>query len=414
MSAPQAHITGVSGGEVLAAAYDDLDRLAGTYAHTGVRLLGWSSLPTETLVDPDLLASAAFAPLSFGRVEVALAALLAGHESLPVVAAEWEALAAAVVGARLSIEAADIGEGRRLWVDAKEALFLDGSGLSPLDRGELALAGAGALLTTRLGEGGIALGSRALAALYGEESPPVTVRVPLSVPASDRAPRDIVDLVEHLGELSGTDPALDGVVEVQTLVADDGARRHVVYLPGTDDMDPLSSDDQVRDMHENLRLLAGQSTAYGAGVLAAMHAAGIRPGEQVLLVGHSQGGMEAVALASHASPYRVSDVVTLGAPTAQVHHYPPGVHVLSLEHEGDLVPQLAGQGSASAQHVTVRFDSGVQGVVANHSLEHYTAGAAAVDASADPDVVAARDELSGFLRAGGQAHGQVFAITRDR
>ena len=45
-----AHVTGVGGGEVLAATYDDLEQLATTYAHAGLRLLGWAELPASTLV----------------------------------------------------------------------------------------------------------------------------------------------------------------------------------------------------------------------------------------------------------------------------------------------------------------------------------------------------------------------------
>lgn len=410
----EARVTGVSGGEVLAATYADLDRLATGFAHTGLRLLGWSRLPTETLLDPDLLASAALAPLSFARVEGALVATLIGTESLPVVAAEWETLAWAVAGAREGIEAVDSGEVQRLWLDAKETLLLEAPDLPLRDQAGLALGGVAGLVTAGLGSGGVARMTGRLEGLHGPETAALTTRVPLTVAGSDRPPRNLADLVDHLGELSGPDPSLDGVVEVQTLVSSNGARRHVVYLPGTDDMNPLSSDGQVRDMQENVRLLAGEPTAYGAGVLAAMRDAGVRPGEPVLLVGHSQGGMEAVALASHGTPYDVTNVVTLGAPTAQVHHYPPGVHVLSLEHEGDVVPLLAGPGPASAHHVTVRFDSGLEGVAGNHSFEHYAAGAAAVDTSTNPDVVANRDTLDGYVDPGQEAHGQLFQISRDR
>ena len=40
--------------------------------------------------------------------------------------------------------------------------------------------------------------------------------------------------------------------------------------------------------------------------------------------------------------------------------------------------------------------------------------AAAVDASTDPDVVADRDTLSGFLAPGQEVHSQVFRLTRSR
>jgi pimeloyl-ACP methyl ester carboxylesterase len=148
--------------------------------------------------------------------------------------------------------------------------------------------------------------------------------------------------------------------------------------------------------------------------MTALRDAGVRPGDPVLLVGHSQGGMVAAAVAAHASPYDVTNVVTFGSPTAQVAHYPGDVHVLSLEHRGDLVPQLAGPDTGSAHHVTVQFASGVGGLEDNHSYLHYTAGAAAVDASTDPDVASSRHSLAGFLAGGDHVRSQVFQLTRDR
>ena len=74
--------------------------------------------------------------------------------------------------------------------------------------------------------------------------------------------------------------------------------RHVVYLPGTDDLatTPWSQDGDVRDLGTNLLLVSGQDNAYQQGILDAMQQAGIRPGQPVALVGHSQGGMEAAAI----------------------------------------------------------------------------------------------------------------------
>jgi hypothetical protein len=411
-----AQITTVSGGEVLAAEYADLDRLAERCAHAGLRLLGWSTLPTETLVDPDLLASAVLAPFSFARVEAALGALLLGADALPVAAVEWEGLGGAVVGAKTVIEVGDSAEVQRLWLDAKEAVFVEGTDLPWPDRAQLALGGDVALTAAALGTGGVGAVSRAVSLLYGGETGVRTQRVPITVPGSCVPPRDVLDLATHLSELSRVSdarhPENDGTIEVQTFDGPDGTRRHVVYLPGTDDMNPFSSDGQLRDMQENTRLVGGEGTAYAAGVMAALRDAGVRPGEPVLLAGHSQGGMVAAALASHASPYDVTNVVTFGSPTSQVAHYPAHVHVLSLEHQGDLVPQLAGPGTASAHHVTVQFASGIGGLEDNHSFAHYTAGAAAVDASTDPDVASSRHALAGFFAGGQHAHSQVFQLTR--
>jgi len=261
----------------------------------------------------------------------------------------------------------------------------------------------------------------AVAAGCGRESVAPDVRATdLQVPMSGTAPTGLPALVDHAGQVSALSgdghPENDGTIEVQTITGADGRRRHVVYLPGLDDADPLGADADVRDAGAAVSLEAGVPTAYGAGVVEAMHQAGVRPGEQVLLVGHSQGGMQAAALAVHRTPYDVTHVLTLGSPTVPG-HAPAGVEVLSLEHEGDPVP-LADLGAStdSPQHVTVTFDSGrapLAHPMADHGFGHYSAGAVAAEHSADPVVQHAVAGLDPFLaQPGDHAAGTVFEITR--
>jgi pimeloyl-ACP methyl ester carboxylesterase len=203
---------------------------------------------------------------------------------------------------------------------------------------------------------------------------------------------------------------------VQTLHDPDGSVRHIVYLPGTDAAGPpWSPDEDVRDLSADLHVVAGQHTAYAAGIERAMTRAGVGPHDPVLLVGHSLGGMEAAALLAHGSGFHVTHVVTAGAPIGEVHGYPAGSHVLSLENRGDLVPLLDGHDNAdSPQQVTVQFDDHGTSVVGSHALRHYVRGAAAVDASCDPSV---REQLSslrahGFLGSHDRASSQVLQIVR--
>ena len=127
-----------------------------------------------------------------------------------------------------------------------------------------------------------------------------------------------------MAALSGRpDSPANGTIEVQTITGPDGAVRHVVYLPGTDDFNaPWDQDDDVRDLETDLDSVAGQPDAYQHGILDALHQAGIGPTEPVLLVGHSLGGMEAAAILAGHGGYHVTDVVTAGSPTAQVRGSP--------------------------------------------------------------------------------------------
>lgn len=413
-----ASIDGISGGPLIALELADLHHLAGRCGDAGIGLLGWTGLPVETLADPDVLAPALLAPLSFARVESALAE---ASLRLPVGGAEWAALAGSVIAARGVLEEIDSGQVQRLWLDTSEILEADlalrnpGTAVATGGIGgfantvELGLGGAAGLLTAALGPAGVASSSAHLERRLGDpDRPPVTVRVgtrTLSAP-----PVSLLGMTEHLHQLAD---APDGEVEVQTIVGADGITRHVVYLPGTDDMNPLSSDGQVRDMRTNLQLMSGHATAYGAGIVTALGAAGVRPGEPVLMIGHSQGGMEAVALAAHGSPYDITNVVTLGAPTAQAGALPQQVQVLSLAHDGDAVPELAGFDVPAANHVIVHFDDRQQGLIANHGYEHYEAGAAAVETSDDATIRTSLAGLGPFLAPGGHAASQTFQITRS-
>ncbi|GAA4723410.1 hypothetical protein GCM10023216_11260 [Isoptericola chiayiensis] len=152
-------------------------------------------------------------------------------------------------------------------------------------------------------------------------------------------------------ELPGTPP---GTVAVQEVTRADGSTSWTVLIPGTQE---LLSTGNPFDLATDLDLMAEMSADVAAGVLAALADAGAGPDEPVVLVGHSLGGIAAVSLA--ASPQlrgRVAGVVTAGAPTATF-RTPPGVPVLHLENDEELVSPLDGRSStenpATRDRVTV-------------------------------------------------------------
>lgn len=351
-------------------------------------------------------------------------AVVLGVVALPVARTVWPHLPGEA-RARLRGEAREGSERAQEWADDHPATvqhLVDGSGglldglLAGLPLGAPALVGLATFHPT------VGDAAADLAALYGPEDPPRVRRRPdLTVPLGTVAPADLTALVRHLGETDALSPperpGEQGTIEVQTLTAADGTVRHIVYLPGADDLTttPFSQDGDVRDLATGLRLVAGDDTTYAAGIERAMTEAGVGPDDPVLLVGHSQGGMEAAAMLSHGSPFHVTHVVTAGAPTAQVHGFPPGSHVLSLENRGDVVPLLDGHDNPdSREQVTVRFDDHETSIPANHTVRHYVHGAAAVEASTDPSI---REQLAslrthGFLGGRATATSQVLQITR--
>ncbi len=243
--------------------------------------------------------------------------------------------------------------------------------------------------------------------------------------AAPPVPSDLAAMLTHLREVSllstGSTSPGNGTIEVQTITGPDGPR-HVVYLPGTDDMltTPWSRDADVRDLPTNFAAVGGADTTYADGILEAMADAGIRPGEPVALVGHSQGGIMAAWLAAHQDTYAVSAVVTAGSPVAGMGPYPDGMQMLSLESSADVVPLLDGDPNPdTTQHVTVVFDDpGVDAsanpVVDAHDLARYVEGAAAAGDSDDPSIRDALRRLSeaGFLGSDDPARSQVLQISR--
>ena len=264
-----------------------------------------------------------------------------------------------------------------------------------------------------------------LAGLYGPDGAWSVQHTDLGTDLGGTQPGSLADVLHHLDETNQLSddrhPEGNGTIEIQTIDDGHGGVRHIVYLPGTDDMTtlPWTQDGDVRDLATNFLLIHGQDNAYQQGILEAMHAAGIRPGDPVLLAGHSQGGMEAAHLLSHGSDFNVTNVITAGSPTAQVPGFPPGSHVLSFENQGDVVPLMDGEDNPdSPQQVTVRFDDHEASVGENHGLPHYVNGAAAADASTDPSILEQVHDLQahGFLASGAPAgttvSSQVFQVTR--
>ena len=230
----------------------------------------------------------------------------------------------------------------------------------------------------------------------------------------DGPPRGAADLVRALA-VRGTHNAGGGCIDIRTL---DGAggRRVIVDITGTTawNLDPRHQTEEVSDLGTNLRALANRSSVFERGVVQALGEAGVTAGEPIMLVGHSQGGMIAARLAGHlgAAGFTVTHLVTAGAPIGLA-AVPRSVSVLSLQNRGDLVPELDGADNPRrANWITVGTAHGDSSVLARHSIHSYLAGAADLDASADPALAHWRRTAVGYLSAE-RVSTQVFQIRRS-
>jgi hypothetical protein len=227
-------------------------------------------------------------------------------------------------------------------------------------------------------------------------------------------PHDLADLVEGLAVRSD---GSSGEISVSFVTAAQGVRRVIVDIPGTKSWASGPSSD-VTSLSTNARALVGAPTAYEQGVLAAMARAGVRADDEVMLVGHSEGGTVAVNAARRgvrSGRFRITHVVTAGSPVGRtVASLPSAVRVLALENDRDVVPHADGRANPDRRSVTtVTVHHGDGTVLDDHDLrDSYRPGAEDADRSDNASVRDFVRSAAGFLGAAGiDTH--VFVITRS-
>jgi hypothetical protein len=193
--------------------------------------------------------------------------------------------------------------------------------------------------------------------------------ISLEEPSADSAvastlPTSIQDLMVKL-------VSADRRISVQRI----DAGRYIAYLPGN-------------KAHEGgrLRLVGADTATYVRQVVRAIEQAIEVAGEsvgqaRVMLVGSSYGGAAAAEIASAATSqaFVVDQVVTAGAPSAQVPSIPEQTRVLSLEDRADPVALLGSLINADvANRVTVVYDGSAA------DTQPYVSGGRAADEAQHP------------------------------
>jgi pimeloyl-ACP methyl ester carboxylesterase len=233
-------------------------------------------------------------------------------------------------------------------------------------------------------------------------------------PAATRAPANLTDVLRGIAL---RDEGRDGEIDVRIIETPAGTRAVIVDITGTKSQTPLPFNHDAADLGSGAAALQGHDTTYEQGVLEALNKAGVRPGDPVMLVGHSLGGMVAVNLARDAvrsKRYNVTHVVTAGAPIGStVADVPGSVNVLALENARDIVPHLDGVTNPDRANVTtVSGEYGDHTIGGAHSLpKAYVSMAQDVDASNNQAV---RDYLAsaGTFFSGTSVRTKTYVIQR--
>ncbi|SFS10712.1 hypothetical protein SAMN04487783_1450 [Agrococcus baldri] len=164
----------------------------------------------------------------------------------------------------------------------------------------------------------------------------------------------------------------DEQVTIAEYAMPDGSTRYQVFVRGTETVAPSGSSGlDMRANLENTGAAGSQLHGSDAAVAEAMREAGIGPGDAVDLFGFSQGA-GAVANVAASGQFRVENALLVGGPVGGA-EIPPQTAVLSIAHEGDIVPALDGWADGEGVQTTVIESAGGHGSgpLARHSGEEY-------------------------------------------
>lgn len=155
------------------------------------------------------------------------------------------------------------------------------------------------------------------------------------------APAAAQGAVERLGRVPESDQ-----VRIERYDAPGAPPRYIVYIGPTETFSPVAADEPW-DLTSNVSGVAGLSAGSLRATEAAMHDAGVRPGDEVQFVGFSQGGLIAARLAG-SGDWNAAGLETYGAPAGDV-ALPPGLPGMAVRNSDDFVPALAGPQLQSQQ-----------------------------------------------------------------
>ncbi|MCX5409402.1 hypothetical protein OHA37_36805 [Streptomyces sp. NBC_00335] len=158
---------------------------------------------------------------------------------------------------------------------------------------------------------------------------------------------DIVSYVNDIGALGN-----HGLVLLRRIECADGVVRHVLLLPGTSF--GLLSNSTPQDLVGAFDGLLRTDTTYTRAARKLLVRAGVPAGSELMIVGHSLGGMTAMNLAADvevSSRYQLTHVIAVGSPIDGKRPADHTTRVISLVNNHDVIPMIDGRGPASPNDI---------------------------------------------------------------
>jgi pimeloyl-ACP methyl ester carboxylesterase len=298
------------------------------------------------------------------------------------------------------------GEDLRSWLMSPEGVAGVRRTVSRSDEALLAGLGIPVPVAQLLGDEGLGLvGLGTVATVVGSAGAALGLvrETPVTVAPRRTGPGDPVPtgFTERLDRIPSPETE-GGQIRVDVYERPDGTRYAEVFIAGTQEFNPLATDEPF-DMASNLGNTVGDSSAAVRSVEQALALSGVDESTPVVVTAHSQGGAVAARLAE-SGHFDIAGIVTFGAPTGQI-PIPESIPTVLVEHLDDPVPAFGGdQDNAHAVRVERRAfapgDLPAEGALPTHDLTAYRTTALGMDAGGGPALTDAVRRLDGLTRGG--------------
>lgn len=392
--------------------YEEMDRLAGVWMQTAedVGRVAWA----VTMIAGEMNLAGALDPVGAMRTEAALIDVLTGPGGLGNLALRLgvdAAHLATVVAKERIVDNFPASELASFWVwtviapyrlvfdpkgtvrDGKDRLARLGEAsaiyLLPVLDDLASLADASASVVLPVGR------EQVLDWVSGEVGDRVGAGIGVATPSTMGAgmsTEPIGSLAQALVTIDDLYGAPSGTIAIQTVSSADGATRYVVELPGIQDL--FSSHPQ--NLPQAAGALLSPDSSYSRAVVKAMHAAGVPAGAEVMLVGHSEGGIVAMNLSAdtafNGDYVTVTHVVAAAAPISSKEVAAgSGTRVLTVENTYDAVVHADLADSINrpmtADWLPYKFSDNSRHFFANHDATMYAQHLAEIENGPHPGML---------------------------